>query len=109
VSRTGGEGQRCRLGAHQQPAAAEGRALRIQVHVLLECPDCGNVRIDPKTVDLVVEAESREGTQRFPCPSCGQTVSAAVTAATSEMLMVLGARLLAKPAGEPGHVKQPGA
>lgn len=81
----------------------------MQVHVLLECPDCGNVRVDPKTVDLVVEAENREGTQRFSCPSCGQTVSVAVTTAATEMLMLLGAQLLVKPAGEAGRVKQSGA
>ena len=58
------------------------------------CPECGSVRVDPRAVTLLLDADTGESAYVFTCPACSAAAWSVATPATSEMLQGLGAEVV---------------
>lgn len=63
----------------------------VAVRIRSQCPACGEVRLEPASVTLILDSSTPGAIQEFRCPSCSEMVRSEVTSATAEMLMALGA------------------
>jgi ribosomal protein S27AE len=67
----------------------------ITTKIRLACGDCGGVSVAVGDVALVVKSGGGAG-YRAACPRCGRAIGADAAPAMEEMLLALGAPLLAE-------------
>lgn len=77
----------------QNPAATRSRSHPL-IRFRASCRDCGEVRVAPEAVTLVVDAVTGATSYDFVCPSCIQPIRCAASLASAELLAELGARVV---------------
>jgi hypothetical protein len=86
------------LFAHVPPAIKRARTRRnrdhdAQVRALVDCPECGEGRVDPLNVTVRARIETDEWSYRFTCPTCTRRAVAATSRAAALQAVEAGASL----------------